>query len=93
MGTKASKRKGSKAKPESESGKLRQLIEGVIDSQRRGDANQREAALDALRKFQAGASPELRQQVVEARVAAESTLAADRVRLLGEIAARVAPGR
>lgn len=88
--TKAGKRKGSKAKAQSEAGKLRGLIEGVIDSQRRGDVDERKAALEALRKFQTGAdSPQLRQQALEARVAARSDLAADRVRLLGEIASRL----
>jgi len=90
MGTKANKRKGSKVKAQTEAGRLRGLIEGVIDTQRRGGDKARKEALEALRKFQAGAdSPELRQQAVEARVAAQSDLAADRVRLLGEIASRL----
>jgi hypothetical protein len=90
MGTKAGKRKGSKAKAQSEAGELRELIERVIDSQRRGAVDERKAALEALRKFQSGAeSPQLQQQAVEARVAAQSDLGADRVRLLGEIASRL----
>lgn len=93
MGTKARKSKGSKrraAPGQSDAGKLRALIEGVIDAQHRGDPAQREAALEALGRFESRAgSPQLRQQAAEACAAARNDVSVDRVRLLGEIAARL----
>jgi hypothetical protein len=90
MGTRARKSKASKAgatHTQPGARKLRELIEGVIEAQHRGDPQQRAAALQALESF--GGSGPLRQHATEARIAAQNAVEVDRVRLLNEIAARL----
>ncbi len=69
---------------------LRKLIEGMIDAHHRGDPKERDAALDALGKFESRAgSSELRQRAVEARMAAGGESPVDVDRRLREMAARL----
>ena len=84
------KSKSKGGRPRATHDQLRKLIEGVIDAHHRGDPKRRDAAVEALGKFQSRAgSPELRQSAVEASKAASHDVPVDSVRLLGEIAARL----
>jgi hypothetical protein len=78
----------STAKPAG-AGKLRELIGEIIDAQTRGDQEQSAAAVKALEKLEASASPQVRQRAVEARMAASNSHPQDRSRLLNELAARL----
>jgi len=100
MATKGTgKSKGSKQRATPQHGsavRLRKLIEGLIEAQNRGDPKLSEAALSELGKFESHAGAgELRRNAIEALAAASNDVSVDRVRLLGEIAARLdtAPSR
>lgn len=84
------KSKSKGGQPRATHDQLRKLIEGVIDAHHRGDPKQRDAAVEALGKFESRAgSPELRQSAVEARMAAGHDVSVDVDRRLREIAARL----
>jgi hypothetical protein len=90
MGTKGRKAKQPAGK-QGNAGKLQKLIEEVIQAENRGDPDESRQAVKALDKFGDDVgSDQLRNTAVEARMAAQNEIAVDRVRLLKEIAARLA---
>ena len=100
--SRTSKTKRTAAKPRtatgrSEVGRLRELIGSLIESRRRGAADDVQKAARALEAFaKRPPSPELRQAAAEAKSVADHDILSDSVRMLSQIDLRLSmlePGK